>query len=201
MAQAGGRNGNLNESKLEHNREVTAGTSEQVEAAKAVGRAGVEVSMTANSVIVPELRAGTALAGSGKLASGSGRAAAAESKVGEVGIVSKETGLALGKAAEGTLTVGERAEIQAIANKYNTTIDVVGSRAAGEGRNIETTLPVKKGKKFRSDIDFRIDATHPKVDDLIKDLKRVGNGAGSASTEFSTTRATYPPFIRFEPQK
>src|SRR4051812_31353891 len=38
---------------------------------------------------------------------------------------------AFAKAAEGTLTVGERAEIQAITNKYNTTIDVVGSRAAG----------------------------------------------------------------------
>jgi RHS repeat-associated protein len=103
-------------------------------------------------------------------------------------------------AANGTLTVAERAEIQAIASRYNTTIDVVGSRAAGAGRNIETSLPAGKGVNMRSDIDFRIDASHPQVNDLIKDLKGVGNGAGSASTRYSTTtRATTPPFIRFGP--
>ena len=103
-------------------------------------------------------------------------------------------------AAKGTLTAAERAEIQAIANKYNSTVDVVGSRAAGAGRNVETTLPVGKGANLRSDIDFRIDASHPQVGDLIKDLKGVGGGAGSASTKYSTTtRPTQPPFIRFEP--
>ena len=102
--------------------------------------------------------------------------------------------------SEGTLTAAERAEIQALADKYNTVIDVVGSRAAGTGRNVETTLPVGKGESFRSDIDFRIDATHPQVGNVIKDLKEVGNGAGSASTKYSTTtRPTKPPFIRFGP--
>ena len=47
-------------------------------------------------------------------------------------------------AATGTLTAAEEAEIQAIANRYNTTIDVVGSRAAGQGRNIASDLPVGK---------------------------------------------------------
>jgi hypothetical protein len=106
-----------------------------------------------------------------------------------------------GEAAEG-LTGAEREAIQAISNKYGTTIDVVGSRAAGTGRNIESSLPVGKGANFRSDIDFRIDASHPQVDDLISELKGVGNGAGSASTRYSTTtRATTAPFIRFTPNQ
>jgi hypothetical protein len=55
---------------------------------------------------------------------------------------------------------------------------------------------------LRSDIDFRIDARHPKVDALIGDLKKVGNNAGSASTKYSThTRPTRAPFIRFSPHK
>lgn len=104
-------------------------------------------------------------------------------------------------AAKGALTAAEQAEIQAIANKYGTTVDVVGSRAAGVGRNVETTLPVGKGANLRSDIDFRIDAGHPQVGELIKDLKGVGGGAGSASTKCSTTtRPTQPPFIRFDPK-
>jgi RHS repeat-associated protein len=101
----------------------------------------------------------------------------------------------------GTLTPAESAEIQATANKYGTTIDVVGSRAEGKGRNIDTDLPVGHGVGTRSDIDFRVDASHPQVGPLIKDLKKVGNGAGSASPRFSTThRPTRPPFIRFKPQ-
>ena len=109
-----------------------------------------------------------------------------------------------------SLTPSEAAEIQAIANKYNTTIDVVGSRAAGEGRNVGTNLPVgpqvEGGPPTRSDIDFRIDHTHPQVNDLIAELNEVGNGAGSAGTEWSTNpaggigRETRPPFIRFTPE-
>jgi RHS repeat-associated protein len=99
-----------------------------------------------------------------------------------------------------SLTVAEWGEIQIIATKYNTTIDVVGSRAAGVGRNIETNLPKCKGSNTRSDIDFRIDASNTQVNNLIKELKNVGGGVGSASTKYSTTtRATTPPFIRFEP--
>ncbi len=102
----------------------------------------------------------------------------------------------------GALTVAEKAEIQAIADKYHTEIDVVGSRAAGTGRNVETNLPVGKGANGRSDIDFPIDASHPQLKDLIKDLKAVGGGAGSASTKYSTAdRPTQPPLIRFTPKK
>jgi hypothetical protein len=106
-----------------------------------------------------------------------------------------------GESADGTLTESERAEIQAIADKYNTQIDVVGSRAAGEGRNIDTDLPVGEGEGTRSDIDFRIDGGHPAVNDLIEELKAVGNGAGSASLKYIYNfRPTKEPFIRFTPQ-
>jgi len=100
----------------------------------------------------------------------------------------------------GTLTPGESAEIQEISNNFDTTIDVVGSRAAGEGRNINTDFPVGKGPGTRSDIDFRIDASHPEVNNLINALKAVGNNAGRAAARFSTgIRPTKPPFIRFTP--
>jgi len=71
-------------------------------------------------------------------------------------------------AAGRALTEGERAEIQRIANRYNTIIDVVGSRAAGTARNIDTDFPVGKGVGSRSDIDFRIDASHPMLDVLFR---------------------------------
>src|SRR5690606_5475291 len=94
-----------------------------------------------------------------------------------------------------SLTAQECAEIQAIANRYNTTIDVVGSRAAGQGRTINTNFPqgqkpVPGGPPTRSDIDFRIDAGHPQVDDLIGALQRVGNNAGTAGSQWSNNPAT-----------
>jgi RHS repeat-associated protein len=110
-----------------------------------------------------------------------------------------------------SITASEAAEIQAIAKKYNTTIDVVGSRAAGKGREIETNLPVGKhidgGPPTRSDIDLRIDAAHPQAEALIKELQGIGNGAGTAGRKWSTNpatpggRPTEPPFIRFTPDE
>ncbi|MGL4514967.1 MAG: RHS repeat-associated core domain-containing protein [Lacipirellulaceae bacterium] len=101
-------------------------------------------------------------------------------------------------AKAGTLTASEAAEVQVLAKQYNTTIDVVGSRATGQGRNINTTLPVGKGPGTKSDIDFRIDTKHPQVDQLISDLQQVGGGAGRASLKHGTDhRATYPPYMRF----
>lgn len=103
--------------------------------------------------------------------------------------------------SKGTLTKQEMDEIQAVADKHKTTIDVVGSRAAGEGRNVETDFPVGKGDNTRSDIDFRIDTEHENVGELISDLKAVGNGAGSASRRHGTNhRPTSPPFIRTKPK-
>jgi hypothetical protein len=102
---------------------------------------------------------------------------------------------------DGMLTESERNEIQDIANKYDTRIDVVGSRAAGEGNNIETNFPVGHDEVTeRSDIDFKIDNTHPAVDDLIADLKAVGNGAGTAGRFWSyVLEETRAPAIRFTP--
>jgi hypothetical protein len=100
-----------------------------------------------------------------------------------------------------SLTQAEVAEIQSIATKYGTTIDIVGSRAAGEGRNINTDFPAGKGRLTRSDIDFRIDTNHPRVNELIDDLRNVGGGAGSASIRHGTNhRPTVKPFIRFIPR-
>jgi hypothetical protein len=45
----------------------------------------------------------------------------------------------------GTLTATESAELQSIANEFGTQLDVVGSRAAGQGRNVGTNLSVGKG--------------------------------------------------------
>lgn len=55
-----------------------------------------------------------------------------------------------------SLTFKEYAGLKKIAQKYNTPIYVVGSRALGKGRNIYSTLPIGKGAKTRSDIDIRI---------------------------------------------
>lgn len=104
----------------------------------------------------------------------------------------------------GTLTPQEVAEVEAIAKKYGTTIDVVGSRAAGRGRNIDTDLRVGKdrpGDPSRSDIDFRIDTKHPDVEQIMAELRRVGRGAGNASRRHGTDhRPTQEPFIRISPR-
>ncbi len=106
-----------------------------------------------------------------------------------------------------SLTLQEVEEIQAISKEYSTTIDVVGSRAAGKGRNIQTDLPVgkpsRKRPKTRSDIDFRFDTAHPNAIQIMKRLRNVGNGGGRASLNFSNNptapngRITMPPYIRF----
>jgi hypothetical protein len=84
-------------------------------------------------------------------------------------------------AAKGTLTAAERAENQAIADRFKTRIDVVGSRAAGRRRDVESAFPVGKGPGTRSDIDFIIDG-QVDIDTrgaLTDALRQVGNGAGS----------------------
>jgi hypothetical protein len=109
-----------------------------------------------------------------------------------------------------SLTAAEAGQIQGIANKYGTNVDVVGSRAAGAGRNINSPeLPVTLAdgtKGPRSDIDFRFDTAHPRAGELAEELNQVGNGAGSARMDKSNNpmveggRDSYPPFIRFGPE-
>jgi peptidoglycan hydrolase-like protein with peptidoglycan-binding domain len=99
-----------------------------------------------------------------------------------------------------TLTAEEAAQIQALADKYNTQIDVIGSRAAGRGRNIETNLPVGKGRGTRSDIDFRYDG-QVEIDTsgtFTNELHNVGRGAGSPSFVDGPGNST-PPVIEFKP--
>lgn len=105
----------------------------------------------------------------------------------------------------GRLTRSEVQEIQDIANKYNTEIHVVGSRSAGQGRNIDTNLPVGKGEGTRSDIDIRIDG---QVDidtrgGLSGDLSDISGGAGKTMpfTGWGENLGTYSPKIVFKPNQ
>jgi RHS repeat-associated protein len=109
----------------------------------------------------------------------------------------------------GTLTAAERAEIQAIADEFGTDIDVVGSRAAGTGRNIDKThLPAGKDPPgqpgtTRSDIDFRIDGqldsdTNGALSDR---LKEVSNNAGQIAGKGLPEISSHPPVIRFSGRK
>lgn len=99
-----------------------------------------------------------------------------------------------------SLTPEEVAQLQAIADRFNTQIDVIGSRAAGRGRNIDQPdLPVSKGPGTRSDIDVRIDG---QIDintagGLSDSIRQVGNGAGRVSS--STGLPSNPPAIVFRP--
>ncbi|MDO8526734.1 MAG: hypothetical protein Q7T03_03490, partial [Deltaproteobacteria bacterium] len=104
------------------------------------------------------------------LASGAG--------LGVVGILKNVSGNPPYGMSPRTLTPSEIGDLQSIANKYNTEINVVGSRAAGEGRNINTGFPVGKGSGTRSDIDVRVSGqavidSHGRLAD---DLKNMGNG-------------------------
>ena len=111
-------------------------------------------------------------------------------------------------AGDGTLTPGERAELQRIADKYDTPIDVVGSRAAGRGRNIYTRLPVAKDPPdapgtTRSDIDVRVDgqAVIDSQGRLADELLEMSEGAGNIHDSSLAIYPSRPPFIPFRPQR
>lgn len=103
----------------------------------------------------------------------------------------------------GRLTLPEAEAIQRIANKYNTEIHVVGSRAGGRGRNIDTDLPVGKGEGTRSDIDMRIDG-QADIDNrgyLSDGLKEVGGNAGSIVSSGVGSYPPTPPALIFRPNQ
>ena len=111
-------------------------------------------------------------------------------------------GLGLGLAG-GTLTGAERAEIQSIADKFGTNIEVVGSRAAGRGRNINSPdLPVGKGPGTRSDIDFRIsgEADIASGGALSNSLSCSSKGAGNIVSSSLPQVPGKPPVITFTPK-
>jgi hypothetical protein len=105
----------------------------------------------------------------------------------------------------GTLTNGEAAEIQGLANKYNSQIDVIGSRAFGKGRKIRSNLPVGKDPPgqpgtTRSDIDFRYDG-QVEINHrggFTDELREVGKGAGAPSFS-SGPGNSRAPVIEFRP--
>ncbi len=103
---------------------------------------------------------------------------------------------------EGVLTAEEAAEIQRIADKYNTRIYVYGSRARGQGRRIGEAIPEGKGLNRRSDIDFVFD---PAVNEasggaMWEELQRVGGGAGQPHPDLDyLARFPDPPYIEFGP--
>jgi hypothetical protein len=103
---------------------------------------------------------------------------------------------------EGTLTEAELAELQSIANKYDADLDVIGSRAAGKGRNIDKPdLPVGKGENTRSDIDVRIDGQKD-IDSggrLSNDIANASKGAGKVAS--STGLPSNPPYIKIKPNQ
>jgi RHS repeat-associated protein len=105
---------------------------------------------------------------------------------------------AKGQTAGGTLTPGEQKALQDIADRYGTEIDVIGSRAKGEGRNIDTDLPIGKGEGTRSDIDVRIDSqvdidTGGALSDELKDL--------GADVRPRLPNGSTPPVITIKPQE
>jgi hypothetical protein len=110
------------------------------------------------------------------------------------------------KAAEaiknGFLTATEVNELQKIANKYNTTFYVVGSRASGKGRNVNLPhLPASKGPGTRSDIDVRIDGSADIYSGgrLSHDIANVSGGAGKSMVIIGNE--VKPPAIIFEPRR
>ncbi len=79
-----------------------------------------------------------------------------------------------------SLLAEDAAKIQGIAEKYQTRIDVGGSPAIGEGRNIDQfDMPVDKGQGTRSGIDYIVDPDHPQFQQIMAELREVGGGAGS----------------------
>jgi RHS repeat-associated protein len=101
-----------------------------------------------------------------------------------------------------SLTSEEAAELQAIADRFGTQVDVIGSRAEGAGRDIDRPdLPPGKGPGTRSDIDVRIDGqvdidTRGALSDAVSG---VGGGAGSVAS--STGLPSDPPAIVFRPNQ
>lgn len=102
----------------------------------------------------------------------------------------------------GILSRAEIDELQEIADRFDTTIDIVGSRGSGTGRNVnKPDLPVGKGRGTRSDIDTRVDTNHPQSDAIIDSINNSSGGAANAGANFSTAdRPTFGPFIRFNPR-
>lgn len=89
----------------------------------------------------------------------------------------------LAKLPKNSLTAIEFFRLKRIAKEFNTTIYVVGSRASGQGRNINTNLPVGKGSGTRSDIDIKIDGQKD-IDSRGALSQRLSQLSGNAGQSF-----------------
>jgi hypothetical protein len=99
-----------------------------------------------------------------------------------------------------TVTASEYGQLQAIANRFNTRIEIVGSRGAGLGRNVETTLPTEgKGDGTRSDIDVVIDGQKD-IDTGGALSEAIRNSCGGITQVASVSGAAHGPHITIEPQ-
>lgn len=101
---------------------------------------------------------------------------------------------------DGALTDWERQALQRIASLFNTTIDVVGSRGAGNGRNIDTNLPFGKGEGTRSDIDVRVDG-QVEIDTRGALSDALYNAVPGISVSSRLPGGSRPPFIVIAPKE
>ena len=102
--------------------------------------------------------------------------------------------------SDGVLTETEREALQKIADLFQTTIDVVGNREAGKGRNIEIDLSFGKEVGTRSDIDVRIDGQR-EIDlrgALSDALYNSVPGISVSSRLFGGSRS---PYVEISPKK
>jgi len=97
----------------------------------------------------------------------------------------------------GTLTRKELADLQKIADDFDTEIHVVGSRASGKGRNIDSKFPVGKEPKSatRSDIDCRVDGSNQRVENVIDRINATETANAKPKHDFRT-RETHAPAIK-----
>lgn len=82
---------------------------------------------------------------------------------------------------------------------FQTTIDVVGSRGAGKGRNIDTDLPFGKGIGTRSDIDVRIDGQR-EIDSQGTLSDMLYNSVPGVSVGSRLMGGSRSPFIEIKPR-
>jgi RHS repeat-associated protein len=122
---------------------------------------------------------------------------------GVYGGVSQITVIVRGPLAAGKLTAKELKELQKIADEFDTEIHIVGSRASGQGRNIDTDFPVGKQPResTRSDIDCRIDGSHPQSGEIAKRVNATETANVDPTKHDYSSRPTYPPSIIVRPRR
>lgn len=97
----------------------------------------------------------------------------------------------------GDLTDDEIGSIQAVVDEAGRPIDVVGSAATGDRRNVGTDLPIGKGLGTKSDIDYVAPpSSHPNFNGLNGQLPSLDPKTGIIP---GTPNPHIGPSIRFEP--